>query len=195
TCSGLQHLSALTKCEEEGCLANLIPGPREDLYQTVADKDGEARKAAKGVGVPFFYRSAPGYWQRQTNKSGEENFVLQDGMIKSLISTLKKEKLSTKGATRRARTIYKTLRRTIPQAVKTQNFLTAIAKLYFNEGRMLRWETLMPVSPFYYEPIKEETRIKINRANKSAIHIIGYDTDKLMNEAYTSFAANYIHYF
>src|SRR5262249_12521528 len=41
TCSGLQHLSALTRCGEEGRLANLIPGPREDLYQTVADKDGE----------------------------------------------------------------------------------------------------------------------------------------------------------
>jgi hypothetical protein len=63
TCSGLQHLSALTRCEREGLLCNLVPtGERGDLYQVIAKITGETRKIAKQPCISFFYGSAPGYW-------------------------------------------------------------------------------------------------------------------------------------
>jgi DNA-directed RNA polymerase len=192
TCSGLQHLSALTKCEDEGRLANLIPSDvREDLYQVVADKTGETRKVAKGPCVSFFYGSAPGNW----GGDKESGWQLKDGMIKEMLGFLKYNKFPPKNVTKRTRAIYKAICQTVPQAKKTQEFLRAVAKALFKHKKPLRWKTPLgfPVVNFYFDPIRKETKIKINRAEKSAIHFHGYDTNKPDTQAYTSAAANYVH--
>jgi DNA-directed RNA polymerase len=192
TCSGLQHLSAMTRCEAEGRLCNLIPSDiREDFYQVIADKTDEMRKVTKGPGVSFFYGSAPGCW----SKDGDGDYHLSDGMIKEAIKSLREKGLSTKDVTRRVRAIYKIIGETVPQAKKAQTFLRRVAKVLFKHGKMLHWETPLglPVLNFYYEPITEETKIKINRATKSATHIIGYDTEKPIPKAYTSAPANIVH--
>jgi DNA-directed RNA polymerase len=169
----------------------LIPSDtREDLYQVIADKTGETRKVAKRPCVSFFYGSAPGYWLGNDKRKYEPS----DGMIKEMIKYLTENKLSTKDVTQRTRAIYKAIGETVPQAKKAQAFLRRLAKVLFEHGKMLRWETPLglPVVNFYYEPIVEETRIKINRANKSAMHIVGY-TNKPITKAYTSAAANFVH--
>jgi len=199
TCSGLQHLSALTRCEEEGRLANLIPGRREDLYQVVADKTAEKRKVVKMPCVSFFFGSAPGRWlqRTKTNKKGKEEveFYLTSGMIKELIKHLKDLKMSTKGVTRRTHAIYKAIGKTVPQAKKTRAFLNRLAKLLADKNKMLSWESAcgLPILSFYFEPIRKRTKIRISRAEKSAVHIVGYDTDNPTTQAHTSAAANFVH--
>jgi DNA-dependent RNA polymerase len=135
TCSALQHLSAMTRCEAEGRLCNLIPSDtREDFYQVIADKTGETRKVTKGPGVSFFYGSAPGYW----SKDSDGDYQLSDGMIKEAFKSLKEKGLPTKDVTRRVRAIYKSIGETVPQAKKAQTFLRQVAKVLYQHGKMLR---------------------------------------------------------
>ena len=194
TCSGLQHLSALTRCENEGSLANLVPSDkREDLYQVVADMTSEERKVAKKPCVSFFYGSAPGYWTKSTNKDGKQVFKAEFGMIKEMLDFLRSEKMSTKNVTKRVRAIHKAIKRTIPQACKTQIFLRKLAKVCTSNGRALSWFTTLPVINFYYEPIIKRTDTRLGRSRKQANQIVGYNLDKITPKAHTAAAANFVH--
>jgi hypothetical protein len=136
TCSGVQHYSALTRCEPEGRLANLVPtGAREDFYQVVGDRADEKRKVAKPPCISYLYGSAPGHWEPMVdrkgapvmNKDGRQKHRASSGMIQEMMKFLKAEGMSTKDVTKRVHAINRAIKHTIPQANKTKGFLKKVA--------------------------------------------------------------------
>jgi DNA-directed RNA polymerase, mitochondrial len=148
TCSGLQHLCAMTRADE-GRYVNLVSDDEaDDFYRRVAFRTWQTipedlrglmegpfdREIVKQPAMSYFYGSRPGGFAK--SKDGRWRPY---GMTKQVIDVLKERKQPTKGAKELAHAIYKAIEDMVPRATAVRDFLEQLAKLCAKEGKPLRW--------------------------------------------------------
>src|SRR5262249_7307977 len=130
SCSGLQHLCAMTRAEEGG-FVNLTPSREgDDFYTRVAKAayhanpdiqslmDGEFDRAiVKQPAMSYFYGSRPGGWTKEGRR------LRPFGMTKQVADVLKERKQSLRGAKELAVTIYRVIEGMVPKAKAVREFL------------------------------------------------------------------------
>jgi DNA-directed RNA polymerase len=202
SCSGLQHLCAMTRAEE-GKFVNLTPSREgDDFYTRVAKAayhanpdvqglmDGESDRAiVKRPAMSYFYGSRPGTW---TNTGGRWRPF---GMTKQIADVLKERKQSPQGATKLALAIYRVIEKMVPKAKAVREFLEQLAKLCAENGKPLRWTTPLglPVINRYHEPETEIVSVSLNGRRRRVKLTVG-DRDGInKKKAANAVTANFTH--
>ena len=210
TCSGLQHLCAMTRAEE-GRYANLVPDEEaDDFYRRVAYrawKEGTAswshwglfslsdfiepfdRDIVKQPAMSYFYGSRPGGFSKF--KVGRWRPY---GMTKQVIDVLKERNQLTKGAKEFAHAIYEAIEGMVPRATAVRDFLEELARLCAKEGKQLRWPMLgLPVINCYYKSEKERIAVSLNGRRRRVNFVVGDTEDINETKAANAVTANFIH--
>jgi DNA-directed RNA polymerase len=205
SCSGLQHLCAMTRAEE-GRYVNLVAADNaEDFYSLVAAQvwrdnpelqhlmEGpNDRQIAKKPIMTFFYGSIPGGFARC--KSGRR--WKPYGMTEQVIEVLRERGKPTTGADRLAAAIYKAIEDLVPPAKKVRQFLEDLVRLCAKENKPLRWTTPLglPVHNRYHKPKIKNISIPQNgRARRSVKFAVGYEDKINRRKAVNSVTANFVH--
>jgi DNA-directed RNA polymerase len=179
SCSGLQHLSAMTR-SPEGCLVNLTPQEvPADIYQTVADRvkqriehdlksqDKEKRELAQmclkhGITRKTVKRNV------MTYSYGSEVYGMTEQLREDLMQPLAKEVALGKreehpfgsglwASEYLARQIYGEIEEVIHGPAQAMTFLQKLARSLSHEGKPLRWKT--PVGfPLINRYLKADTK-------------------------------------
>jgi DNA-directed RNA polymerase len=168
SCSGLQHLSAMTWCEQTGQLVNLTDNTRaSDIYSVIAD-DTRARVAADcisdgNVKLPLAFVNY-GITRKLVKRAtmtfcyGSKKFGMaqqfQDDLMNSLQHAVLKRKIKRHpfwgwhekhrgGPGRGARYIaghtYEAIRRRMNKPAQAMKFLQKLSRALSHEGKPLRW--------------------------------------------------------
>jgi DNA-directed RNA polymerase, mitochondrial len=193
TCSGLQHLAAMTRAEKEGALVNLMPSENgQDFYQAVADEVAERfehegydcpiridRGRVKRPIMSFLYGAGAGSFQKRRFWK----FKLK-GIVETLIVELKDDwkKLS--------KTIVVAIKEKAPRAVEARDFIRRLAELHAENNKMLRWFTLMPICNTYYKP---DTKQMKNFSGKRTKVTVGDTNEVEEHDAILGAPANFTH--
>jgi hypothetical protein len=129
SCSGLQHLCAMTRADE-GRYVNLVADDEaDDFYRRVAFRTWQAthnllpdimngpfdREIVKQPAMSYFYGSRPGGFARP-KKGDWKGRWRPYGMTKQVIDVLKERKQSTKDVKELAHAIYKAIGDMVPRA-------------------------------------------------------------------------------
>ena len=187
SCSGLQHLCAMTRAEE-GRYVNLTAnGEADDFYSRVARKVYETcpdlmlgpddRKIVKQPCMTFFYGSRP------------------YGMTDQVREVMKERNQSTKDARRLALATYHAIEGMVPRAVEVRNFLETLVKLCADQGKPLYWGTPLglPVINCYYKPDIKIISLRLKGRRRRVRFVVG-DTDQIdRGKAVNSVTANFVH--
>jgi len=204
SCSGLQHLCAMTRAEE-GKLVNLSDAfERHDFYGLVAKcvwnaapdlrhlmQGPDDRDVVKQPAMSYFYGSRPGAIAK--SKDGRWR---PHGMTKQIIDELKKRrKNSTEGAKELAKAIYKAIEDMVPRAKAARNFLRRLAWLLAKEGKPLRWTTPLglPVINRYHRPIVKGISVSLSGRRKDFNFVVGEEKNIWQSKSANSAAANFVH--
>jgi DNA-directed RNA polymerase len=173
SCSGLQHLCAMTRAEE-GRFVNLTANEEaEDFYSHVAEKVGADRKFVKQPVMTIFYG------------------VTLYGMTQQLIDN----GYPRADAKRLAKAIYKAVEGLVPSAVEVRDFLETLVKECAKKNKQLWWLTPLglPVGNCYYIPEIHNISLKLNGRRRRVKFIVG-DTDQVdRRKAVNSVTANFVH--
>jgi DNA-directed RNA polymerase len=204
SCSGLQHLCAMTRAEE-GLYVNLTDAyERYDFYSLVAQRVWEAapnlrhlmrgpddREIVKQPAMSYFYGSRPGGF-RKPKKYGRWRPY---GMTKQIIDELKERKQPTKGAKELAHAIYDAIGNMVPRATEVRDFLEELARLCAKGGKPLRWTTPagLPVINRYHEAEIEPIPVPLNGRRRRFNFVVGHKEDINETKAANAVTANFVH--
>ena len=199
SCSGLQHLCAMTRAEE-GKFANLVPGDRaEDFYAHVASLVHEIcgnlvgpddRVLVKQPAMTYFYGSRMG--GSGHNKHGAPAIF---GMTEQVAEVLRERGQPEEDAERIAWAIYHAIEDLVPSAKDVRDFLEQLCKNCAKKGKHMRWTTPsgLPVVNCYYAPKIEDLSFTINGRRRRARQVVG-DTDDLnTRKAVNAVTPNFVH--
>ena len=202
TCSGLQHLCAMTRALE-GLYVNLVPGEEpDDFYRRVAYRVWEVgnnqalmdgpfdRNIVKQPAMSYFYGSRAGGFTK--DKKGRWHPY---GMTKQIIEVLKERGKSTKGAKELAHAIYREIEGMVPRAKAVRDFLERLARLCADEGKPLRWPTPLghPVLNEYHPPDDKDIEVRLNGRRKTTTLVIGDKEGISRTKAVNAVTANFVH--
>jgi DNA-directed RNA polymerase len=204
SCSGLQHLCAMTRADE-GEYVNLTAAfEPDDFYTRVANRVWEAapelrhlmqgesdRDIVKQPAMSYFYGSRPGGWQKLKNGRWRAY-----GMTRQIIDVLKeRRKNSTEGAKELARTIYGVIGDMVPRAKAVRDFLEELTKLCAQEGKPLRWTwpAGLPVINCYHKPDGTRIEVLLNGRRRTFDFVVGDKDDIDGKTATNSVTANFVH--
>jgi DNA-directed RNA polymerase, mitochondrial len=202
SCSGLQHLCAITRADE-GCYVNLVARREaDDFYRRVAERVFEVappgvmtgpddRKIVKQPVMSYFYGSVPGNFARPKWGGRSRPF----GMTKQVIDVLKERKQSAEGAQELASTIYQVVEGMVPKATAVRGFLEKLAKLCADNNEPLRWTTPLglPVINRYHEPETEIVPVWLNGYRRRVKLVIRDKPYLDKTKAKNAVTANFIH--
>jgi DNA-directed RNA polymerase len=202
SCSGLQHIAAMTR-SEEGWMANLLPSEdAHDFYAMVAEdvwfahrppmmQGHDDRKLTKGPCVQYLYGSRVGGFG--TNKwTGRTE---PHAMTKAVCEQLSERDLPWTGARELAAAIYEAIESRISCARDVRNYLESLARLYVKHGKEFRWTTPLgfPVLNVYLEPETKNVYLRVNgrrRTLKTAVD----DTEIVRgSKAVRAASPNFVH--
>ena len=200
SCSGLQHLCAMTRAEE-GRYVNLVAAEEaDDFYARVATKVRETcgdimrgnddRALVKKPAMSYFYGSRPGGFVK--NRNGR---FAPYGMTKQIVEFLEERKQSTKDAKRLAHAIYAAIEGMVPSAKEVRDFLERLCKECSDKGQPLGWTTPLglPVTNCYYKPQIKNISFTLNGRRRRVKWVVG-DTDKIdARKAVNAVTANFVH--
>jgi DNA-directed RNA polymerase len=175
SCSGLQHLCAMTRAEE-GRLVNLVEVyPPEDFYERVAERVWSShpdlqhlmagpcdRAIVKRPGMTYFYGSEAGGFSKKGRPYG---------MTEQVCEVLKERGKATKDAHLLARAIYAAIEGMVPSAKEVRDYTRRLADLCASENKPLRWTTPLGL------PV--HSRYMSLRSKLSAPHLKGDEADAL----------------
>lgn len=186
SCSGLQHLSAMTRDETTAALVNLTPGDRpNDVYAVIADGVRESvledrlnelsqkfldlgidRKMAKRNVMTYSYSS------KKYGMASQQQVDLLDELYKDVILGKREDhpfgqnrKMGAARPTKAARYIashiFDTIEARIHRPAQAMKFLQSIAKALAHEGKPVIWKTPtgIPWVNRYHEPIMQRLRL------------------------------------
>ena len=200
SCSGLQHLCAMTRAEE-GRYVNLTAADEQnDFYGQVAFRafknapdlmqDQFDREIVKQPAMSYFYGARAGGFSKAKNGDWRPY-----GMTKQIIDVLKERGHSTKGAKQLARAIYKVIEGTVPKATAVRDFLEKLACLCTAKNKPLRWTTLLglPVINCYYEPEIKRISVPLKGRRRRVNLTVGDKKTIADDRAANSATANFVH--
>jgi DNA-directed RNA polymerase, mitochondrial len=201
TCSGLQHLCAMTRAEE-GKYVNLTAADKpEDFYGRIAERvfkvapalmEGpDDREIVKQPVMSYFYGSVKGGFSRPY-KGGP---LLPFGMVKQVIDTLKERGQSTKGAKELAHAIYDAIEGEVPRAKAVRDFLKKLVKICAKHGKALRWTTILglPIINVYHKPDTRDYTVPLRGRRRHITLTVGDKPDIDPKQAADAVTANFIH--
>jgi len=205
SCSGLQHLCAMTRDEVGGQYVNLTDAYEpHDFYSVAAKRVWEAvpelrhlmqgpddRDIVKQPVMSYFYGSRPGGLAK--SKDGRWRPF---GMTKQIIDVLKeRRKNSTDGAKELAQAIYDAIGDMVRRAKKVRDFLEELAELCAEAGKPLRWTTPagLPVMNLYHEAETVRIRVPMNGRRPRVKFVIGDKEDIDKAKAANAVTANFVH--
>jgi DNA-directed RNA polymerase len=204
SCSGLQHLCAMTRALE-GCYVNLVPADEaDDFYRRVAYKTYQAvpeniralmegpfdRKIVKQPAMSYFYGSRPGGFAKNKKRDWRPY-----GMTRQVIDVLKERSKPTTGAKELAHAIYTVIEDMVPKAKAVRDFLEQLTELCTDNDKPLRWTTPLglPVFNVYHKPKKERLAISFN-GRRRRVNIITGDKAAISRvDAKNAVTANFVH--
>jgi DNA-directed RNA polymerase len=205
SCSGLQHLCAMTRADE-GRYANLVAADEaDDFYRRVAFRTWQTipenlrglmdspfdRDIVKQSAMSYFYGSRPGGFSK--SKDGRWDAY---GMTKQIIDVLqKRRKNSTEGAKELAQAVYDAIEGMVPRATAVRDFLEQLAKLCAKEGKSLSWTTPLglPVVNCYYKPEIERIAVPLKGRRRRVNFVVGDTEDIHKAKAANAVTANFVH--
>jgi DNA-directed RNA polymerase len=200
SCSGLQHMCAMTRAEE-GRFVNLMPaedGEGDDIYKRVAFRvslivptlcDPDDRRLVKQPVMSFFYGSTPWGMAKQIrgaikkrNKDSRYPFV--DAYVDAYAYDL-------------AKAVVKAIEDMVPKAKALRDGLVKLARLLAKNGEYLRWTThlRMPVLNAYHEPITKEVSLSLRGRRRRVKLVVGDKKEVWVDEAGNASPANFVHSF
>jgi DNA-directed RNA polymerase len=215
SCSGLQHLCAMTRDDEGGAYVNLIPSNMpEDFYARVAIATWEANPAIRSLmmdecdrglvkqpAMSYFYGSRPGGFAKIKKRwRGKGKPLLPPwqpyGMTKQVVSVLKDRGVkSTKGAKELAHTINHVIEGMLPKPKAVRDFLEELAKLCADKNKSLHWKTPLglPVLNRYHEPDIKTISVLLNGRRRRVNLTIGDKPEIDKAGAINAVTANFTH--
>jgi DNA-directed RNA polymerase len=189
SCSGLQHLAAMTRDEQTGVLVNLTPLPTpQDVYQTIADEVrgkvqaeadegspiarlaltfGITRKVVKRNVMTYSYSSKKfGMAQQQDEDLIDPlSFDVLSGKIKEHPFGVWAEKAHRKATTPAAKYlaehVYASIQQTVKLPEQAMVFLQKIARALAHEGKPVTWRTPtgLPWVNRYHDPVVKRVEL------------------------------------
>jgi DNA-directed RNA polymerase, mitochondrial len=204
SCSGLQHLCAMTRADE-GRYVNLVASDdADDFYKRVAFRAHQAapdlmrgpfdREIVKQPAMSYFYGSRAGGFARP-QKGDWKGRWRPYGMTKQIIQVLEERKQPTSGAKKLAHVIYDNIEDMVPRAKAVRDFLEQLAILCSDENKPLRWTTPLglPIINCYYKPEKKRIPVLLNGRRRRVNFIVGDKNDIDKDKATNSATANFVH--
>jgi DNA-directed RNA polymerase len=199
TCSGLQHLCAMTRAEE-GRFVNLTAQEEaQDFYSLVAVAvwkrrpdlvdDPLDRELVKQPAMSYFYGSEAGGFSDSTGRWRPH------GMTRQIYDVLKDRKQPTTGAQPLAETVCGVIGDMVPRAKALRDYLKDLADMCAKEGKHLRWDTPLglPVINCYHQPDEKRVSVYLNGKRRQVKLVVG-DKDKISRrKAANAAAANFVH--
>lgn len=217
SCSGLQHLTAMTR-SPEAALVNLTPNDHpQDVYQTVADAvigelkvsedprakvwldylaDNSARKVFKRNVMTYFYGSKP-YGlatQQQTDLMGELKNQVSKG--ERDVHPFGDQQQQLDAAKFIGPLVYRTIGKVVRLPAEAMTMLQKIARALAHEQKAARWVTPagMPVINRYHEEIGKRIRLWMHDRGVVYRPVIYTPTNKIhKRDAANGIAPNFVH--
>jgi DNA-directed RNA polymerase len=204
SCSGLQHLCAITRAPE-GRLVNLTAeDDAQDFYMLVANRvwdnspacreimeSRDDRKLVKRPVMTYFYGSRVGGTFKRKTDDGWTTV----GATKQIQEVLEERGQSTKGAKILAKEIQNAIRALVPAAEDVKEFLKDLVKLCNKHNKSLRWTSPLglPVLNVYQKPDVRTIKTRLGARVKHTNIVVG-DSDELKKrKAINAVCANYVH--
>jgi DNA-directed RNA polymerase len=179
SCSGLQHLCAMTRDEEGGCYVNLTPNEAaDDFYRRVAFE-------------AFHAEPKPDRLTKDKTGVGGFNKGKAYGMTKQVIDAGAPTRHAKKLAHAICACIEDMLRR--PKGVR--DYLEGAAKLAAQQDKPLRWTTPLglPVINIYQLPDIKNLSIRMNERKRSMKLTVGDKEGLAVQKAANAITANFVH--
>jgi DNA-directed RNA polymerase, mitochondrial len=196
SCSGLQHLCAMTRDEEGGRYVNLIPSAEaDDFYRRVAFRVWQHRgplehpfdrKRVKQPSMSYFYGARPGGFQNDKRGNWKPY-----GMTKQVIDAGS----PTNHAKELARAIHDCIKDMLPRPKAVRDWLESLAELAADKDKPLRWTTPLglPVINIYQPPDVKNISVPINGRRRSMKLAVGYKDGIRKKKAKDAITANFVH--
>jgi DNA-directed RNA polymerase, mitochondrial len=207
SCSGLQHLCAMTRDEEGGRYVNLMPSEEtddfniayqvaDDFYRRVAyrvwelDKDPEKnpldRKRVKQPSMSYFYGARAGGFQK--DRAGRWKPY---GMTKQVIDAGS----PTNHAKQLADAIYECVEDMLPRPKGVRDWLEQLAREAAKNGKPLRWVTPLGLAVInVYQPARiKNLSVVVNGRKRSVKLTIGDKNGIDKKKAANAVTANFVH--
>jgi DNA-directed RNA polymerase len=206
SCSGLQHLCAMTR-SEEGRYVNLVEADeQDDFYTRVANRVWDSvhdtlpdimaarddRDIVKQPAMSFFYGSSPGGFSKKKHKRASWRPY---GTTKQIVDVLKERKQPTKGAKKLAHAINKAIGKMVPRAKATLHYIEYQAEIYAKAGKSWRWTTLLglPVINAYHERDEKLIAVRLNGRRRFLTFVLGDKPEIDWDKAIGAATANFVH--
>ena len=203
SCSGLQHLCAMTRADE-GRYVNLVPDDDgDDFYRRVAFKVSENTEAArymegrfdraivKQPAMSYFYGSRKGGFTK--NQAGRSRPY---GMTKQVADVLDERGVREPRAAKLiAHEINNSIEGMVPKAKKVRDFLEGLADMCAEKGLPLRWTTPLglPVINRYHEPKIKIISVSLKGRRRRVKLAVGDKPSIAKKKATNAVTANFIH--
>ena len=206
TCSGLQHLCAMTRDEEGGRYVNLIPSEEaDDFYRRVAHRVWQDhpelrksadhpelplepfdRKSVKQPSMTYFYGARAGGFQK--DKRGNWNPY---GMTKQVIDAGS----PTNHAKQLAHAIHKCIEDMLPRPKGVRDWLEQLAGLAAENDRPLWWVTLLGLKVInIYQPAEVKNLSSVVKGGRRSTKLaVGYKDGIDERDAKKAITANFVH--
>jgi DNA-directed RNA polymerase, mitochondrial len=206
SCSGLQHLCAMTRDEEGGRYVNLIPSEEtddsdvayqvaDDFYRRVAYRVWEHggplehpldRKRVKQPSMSYFYGARAGGFQKDCAGRWKPY-----GMTKQVIDAGS----PTNHAKQLAATIYKCVEDMLRRPKGVRDWLEQLAREAANKGKPLRWVTPLGLAVInIYQPARvKNLSVVVNGRKRSVKLAVGDKNGIDAKKAANAVTANFVH--
>jgi DNA-directed RNA polymerase len=206
SCSGLQHLCAMTRADE-GRYVNLVAADEpDDFYARVAFATYRAnpeiqelmkgpfnRAIVKQSAMSYFYGSRPGGFTKQWHKgkNGKWRKWRPYGMTKQVADALG----SKRGAKELAHAIHGAIEGMMPKAAAVLDYLRELAGICAEHELPLRWDTPfgLPVINDYHDPETERLAVLVNGRRRDVTLTVGDKEGIAKDRAEDAVTANFIH--
>lgn len=220
SCSGLQHLCAMTRAQE-GSLVNLTPNDRpQDVYQTVADLvlsriSAELRRATDPAVVEIARRCLDYGIDRKLVKRNVMTFPYSSKVYgmrdQLLVDTMEKLELAVlKGdlpshpfgddngrvaAKYLAHHIYNSIQQTVALPAAAMGFLQQCARTLAHEGKSLQWTTPcgLPWANRYHKATTEAVELWLQDRPVRLRVATGHEPEIWKTKAADAVAPNFVH--
>jgi DNA-directed RNA polymerase, mitochondrial len=208
SCSGLQHLCAMTRAEEGGRYVNLIATEEsddfnvayqvaDDFYRRVAYRVWQDhpelplnspfnRKPVKQPAMSYFYGARAGGFQKEHSGHWKPY-----GMTKQVIDA----GVSPDHAKQLAHAIYGCIEDMLPRPKAVRDWLEQNAKLAAEKGKPLRWTTPLglPVINIYQPAKVKNLSVVVNGQKRSTKLTVGDKDGINKKKAANAVTANFVH--
>ena len=206
SCSGLQHLCAMTRDEEGGRYVNLIPSEEtddfnvayqvaDDFYRRVAYQVWEYggplehpldRKQVKQPSMSYFYGARAGGFQKDCAGRWKPY-----GMTKQVVDAGS----PTNRAKQLADTIYKCVEDMLRRPKGVRDWLEQLAREVAKKGKPLRWVTPLGLAVInIYQPARvKNLSVVVNGRKRSVKLAVGDKNGIYAKKAANAVTANFVH--